>query len=442
VGIVVRLIARHPHYLPLQAWSGRKRNDGGSKGCEWSRPTEMTPGVFFGCSFPSSYTWPKNGRAEKEERIMSEREESWMERALRERSWRVPEGHRRVRCAGLEDLFRQFADPNTSSYAARGLVQGIVLAAELELQGRADLRRDGEYARDHRQAIVAFLTSIGSESPNDDRAEPDLEVRRAARTTLAKHVAPIIACWSQPTGFNSENFGTLIHLVQFYEMAWVAAGKAAEKYGHVDELTGGYLKNVRECLGRVYRELRRHLGCECGCEGHGGHLAGALIRRLNQLLVDLHWWDVLSQVRAVSAIPVLYNAALEFVPESCGAALQFDWAGVEEHQVGGLFARRAFAEQHRDAIQHDLWAIQIVAGERNRPDDIGGRYGFRPLLLDLVATFVREMEIAHPGALSGDMPLPEDPTCLHHDQCVDEAVRRSRAERAAETERLRRDSEK
>ncbi|MBI4435023.1 hypothetical protein HY635_04420 [Candidatus Uhrbacteria bacterium] len=360
---------------------------------------------------------------------MSEREESLTERMVRERSWRVPEGklnHRRVLCLGLDDLFRQFADPNTSSFAARGLVQGVVLAAGNHV------RADDEEGRNLRQAIVAFLTDIGNADP-DQHVEYDSEVIRTARTTLAKHVCPLITPWVQPTGYTPESFGTLVDLIQLYETTipmW-DCGVHHHVHLHVKELTGNHLKNVRDCLGRVHRELRRHLGKQCGCTSHGGHLTGDHLRRLNRLFVDLHWWDVLSQTRAVSAIPEIYAAAQRYRFEVPVVPLQFDWASIEEHRVGGLLGQRAFIEEHREAIQHDLWAIQITAGGGLVPATIESADGFRPLLLNLVATFVREMEIAHPGALSGDMPLPEDPACLHHDECVDEAVRKGQAERAA-----------
>ena len=391
----------------------------------------------YPCSFQYSYALSENDGAEKEERIMGEREESVTERMVRERPWRVHEAEHREPCTGLADLFQSFSESRTTSYAARGLVQGIVLAAERDHRlghGFDKTRSDDGAGRDIRELIVAFLTDIGNEDQHD-RVERDLEVRRTARTTLAKHVCPLIASWSQVNhGYSPENLATLIHLIEFYGTTWDwDAGSLKGKYGHVETLTGKFLENVRQCFGCVYRELRRHLGRECGCASHGGHLAGEHLRRLNRLLVDLRWWDVLSRARAVSAIPEIYVAAHNYSSTPIDTKLQFDWAGVEEHRTGGLFTHRAFIEEHREAILHDLWAIQIVAGmEGLVPATIESADGFRPLLLDLVATFVREMEIAHPGALSGDMPLPEDQTCLHHDECVDEAVRKGRAERAAQ----------
>lgn len=354
------------------------------------------------------------------------------------RLWRVTEGFdRRLLIGGLLSLFERYQSGRLSSYEARGLVEGIVLAA-----GRNDVMRNDENGRDMRRAIVAFLTDVGAEQSDGIATgiitEPDPEVRRTARRTLAQHVCPIIAAnrrtsrdtaaEPEPMIFDlyPEHLETLTTLVQFYEAS--ARSGSLARYDHenlVQELSGKHLQNVRECMSRVYRELRRHLILEDG----ETYRARDAMHRLNRILVDRRWWDVLAQVRALSAIELLYSMAshLTYIPRigpqvftdvTPGFAninLQFDWQGIEHHwrQGGfrGRFVDHAFIAERRDAILHDLCAIQAVAGgafdplydetyraPRGHTKDVGG---CRPLLLDLTATFVREVEIAHPGVLIG-----------------------------------------
>lgn len=358
-------------------------------------------------------------------------ETSSFDRMLRERLWRMPVGSRRSNPAMLRHIFERVADPAISSEAARGMVEGIMLSI-----GRNNVQRNNEAGRSYRRAIVAFLTDIGSEGP--EIVEPDEDVRRTARRTLAQHVCPIIAAnrhTSRDTAMEPapvifdlypEHLETLTMLVQFYEAS--ARSGSLARYEHenlAQELSGKHLQNVRECLSRVYRELRRHL---IECEGESQQTWDAM-HRLNRILVDRRWWDVLAQVRALSAIELLYSMAshLTYIPRigpqvftdvTPGFAninLQFDWQGIEHHwrQGGfrGRFVDHAFIAERRDAILHDLCAIQAVAGgafdplydetyraPRGHTKDVGG---CRPLLLDLTATFVREVEIAHPGVLMG-----------------------------------------
>lgn len=340
------------------------------------------------------------------------------------RLWRIAEGFdRRALSGGLLSLFERYRSGRLSSYEARGLVEGIVLAT-----GRNDVMRNDANGRDLRRAIVAFLTDIGSEGP--EIVEPDEDVRRTARRTLAQHVCPIIAAnrrTSRDTGTEPdpvifdlypEHIETLTTLVQFCEAAARSGSLARYEHEHLAaELSGKHLQNVRECLSRVYRELRRHINTQAT------HRALDAMHQLNQILVDRRWWDVLAQVRALSAIELLYSTAsqLTYIPligprvftdVTPGFAtinLQFDWQGIERH-CGG-FVNPSFIEQHRDAILHDLCAIQVVAGgafdpltdetlraPRGHTKDVGG---CRSLLLDLAATFVREVELAHPGVLIG-----------------------------------------
>lgn len=346
------------------------------------------------------------------------------------RLWRATAGFdRRELSGGLLSLFERYRSARLSSYEARGLVEGIVLAA-----GRNDVLRNDENGRDMRRAIVAFLTDVGAEQSDGISVgiitEPDPEVRRTARRTLAQHVCPIIATnrrTSRDTGTEiapvifdlyPEHLETLTMLVQFYEASARSGSLARHEHENLaQELSGRHIQNVRECLSRVYRELRRHLNTKAT------HQAWDAMQRLNRVLVDRRWWDVLSQVRALSAIELLYNIAshLTYIPRTgprvftdatpgFGAInLQFDWQGIERHCAG--FVNPLFIEEHRAAILHDLCAIQAVAGGAFDPlhnetlhgpsghtNDVGG---CRPLLLDLTATFVREVELAHPGALMG-----------------------------------------
>jgi|GEM_PF-3612249 len=299
---------------------------------------------------------------------------------------------------GLSFLFERFRDPGMSPAGACGLIEAVVVVAEQELRGVDSIRSTSERARDLRQAIVAFLTDIGSENPNDGRAETDRDVRDAARTTLAREVCPIICPligrvvlpdrpYRPPPKYGDvENLATLVRLIEFYGAAW-DGGLTTSRYGHVDELIGSRLDDVRECFVRVYRELARHISS-------GGHhedrLAVSSIYTLNQLLVSIRWWSVLSQARAVSAIPALYNVARSR-PGAFGSPLEFGWEHIEEYRADGRLTQSAFAEQHREAIRRDAWAIQAVAGHDGPPIAITNADGFRPLLLDLTAMFVREV---------------------------------------------------
>lgn len=375
----------------------------------------------------------------------NEREEGWAQRALHERPWRTPEG-RRLRCMGLADLFREFSDPQTTSGAARGLIQNVVLATG---EHGNPMLRDSDDGRAIRELVVAFLTDIGSERMMDHREgrfEQDPEVRRTARRTLAQHVCPIVAAVRR-TSYDStihperrdvaalipENLGTLTWIARFY-------GESTDtvklNYAHVTELDGQHLRNVQDCLGRVYRLLREHIFPDQFSKNDLrtalSREAATAMRLLNQMFVDCCWWDVLALVRAVSALPELYERARrlrrdqawnsrELVPATPPKAspdrLQFDWASFERHvcnangACSSSFADRAFLERHRAAILHDLYAIQIVAGGAfDIMDDhllrqLGGESsslrGIRPLLLDLAATFVREVKLKNPGVLVG-----------------------------------------
>lgn len=351
-------------------------------------------------------------------------------RTLQERSWRVPGGERHLADGEkhtvldrLNALFAEFADPKTTSCAARGLIQGVVAkVGDVDGIGNKSMK-DDETGRTLREMIVTFLTDIGTQNPRH-RFENDPEVRSAARRTLAQHVCTIVAR-SDHRSYDSytdsagehvarilpENFGTLSCLVNFYE--------EDENFGsHGRGLDGKHLQNVQECLGRVYRELRRQLD--------GGFLendptshkvndeAHVLLQRLNHLFVRRCWWDVLSVVRAVSAIPALYEAASKVSPDRCPEAqkeikvpCRFDWDHLERFRCDGTLTHRLV--EHRQLIEHDLWSIQAMAGGKFDPkehheltllvsnlgalkNDLGG---IRPLLLDLVSTFVREVWFAH-----------------------------------------------
>lgn len=350
-------------------------------------------------------------------------------RTLQERPWRVPGGERQVQ--GGEDkfainrlnaLFAEFADPKTTSYVARGLIQSVVAkVGDVDGIGNQSMK-DDEMGRMLREIIVTFLTDIGTQNPQH-RFENDPEVRGAARRTLAQHVCPIIAR-SDHRSYDSytnsagehvarvlpENFSTLSHLIRFYE--------EDENLGpHGGGLDGKHLQNVQECLGRVYRELRRQLD-RSPLEDRTSHKvndeARVLLQRLNHLFVRRRWWDVLSVVRAVSAIPALYEAASKESPRNCPEVqkeikvpLRFDWDHLERFRCDGTLKRRLI--ECRQAIEHDLWAIQAMAGGKFDPKEhhylslVPTQFGgfksdlnaIRMLLLDLVSTFVREVWFPH-----------------------------------------------
>ncbi|MDO8463593.1 MAG: hypothetical protein Q7S96_05010 [bacterium] len=354
---------------------------------------------------------------------MSTRVEGWIEKVLRERPWRNAQQGRRAAGEGLIYLFSEFADFRTSGHAARGLVQGVVLATGEH--GRW-ARRDTQEGRDAREAIIAFLTDIGCESPLKG-PEHDEDVRRTARLTLAKHVCPLIARPSDVFGQGPqpENLGTLTRLVAFYGALACEGGLPRDDGGWGHELTGKNLRNVLECLERVYHELREHRREDVPTSPAESREVMLACWELDELLVDRACWDILSRVRAVTAVPLLYAALLRLsstpedtsTPVRVAPSLLFNWSDIEHLRHDGILKDRSIAQTLRVVLHHDIVAIMQVTGSSLDPDadqqllahhgDV--LRGLRQLLLELTATFVREIETACPGVLSDIAPPPEAP---------------------------------